>query len=262
MGFTWPGQIGLSVEAPAASATQLSQLGVSTNGNYFISINGIPVECYVNFTLPGGPYILSMVTSSTGDTYNYDAAVWTNVSGGVSTALDPISNSDQVSTAFYNLPTTRTGLALHLNDAQYFHYIDHNQFTHRALANGSGGTLTSATPNNTFVAGGGLITNGMPSRAQGWFDAVTAAGFSSVNAGSTFFRHGWQHGIPDPVQFGYCRFGWTADQDTSDSRDRAIGIGIKNAGGGPIGTRTISSGYFDYTSGISNNLRAWLYIKN
>lgn len=262
LGFNWPGQLGFSPLAPADSATQLSNLGISANGNYYISIGGNSVECYVNFTLPGGPYILVMVTSNSGSDYGYDAAIWTNTSGGVDTALNPDANTNQISSAFYNLAAARTGMALYQNNQTYFHYIDHSSLTPRALANGSGGALTAISANGTSVAGGNIITNGMASRAQGWFDAVTGAGFSAVNPGGTFFRHGWQHGVPDPVQFGYCRFGWTADQDTSDSRDRAIGLGIKNAGGGPIATYAASAGYFDYTSGNKNNLRAWLYVKN
>jgi hypothetical protein len=254
--------VGRSSSYPAASATILQSVGITTNANYWITIGGVATQCYVNFTLPGGPYILVMTTASTGSTYGYDSSVWTNPTGGISTALDATTDVNQVHTAFYTLPTTRTGLALYQNSSSYFHYIDHNSFTAQKLSIGYNGTLISATPDNTSIASGSLISNGQTSRAQGWVNAITAAGYSAINNGLTYYRHGWQHGIPDPTGYGYCRFGWTADQDSSDSRDRAIGIGLKNGGSGGVGSFTPSAGYFDNNTSTKNNLRAWLYIKN
>jgi hypothetical protein len=254
--------IGTTAEFPASSATALQSAGITTDGSYFITINSQAVQCHVNFTLPGGPYILAMTTSNTGSNYGFDSTVWTDTTGGSTLALDPASNTNQVSYAFYHLATSRTGLSLHENIADYMHYINHASFTARALANGAVAVPTAVTPNNTSNAGGTLIENGQVARAQGWFDAVAAAGFSAMTVGTTYYRYGWQHGTPDPVQFGYARFGWTADIDSSDSRDRAIGIGLKNSGGGPVGTYTVSSGYFDYSNGAKNNIRSWLWIKN
>jgi hypothetical protein len=250
-----------TINNPASSATQLQNNGISTNGNYYILIGGSPVEMYVDFTtFSGGPYVLIMRLSSS-SSYNYDNAVWTNTSGGVNTALVPGTNSDQVSSAFYNLSSTRTGLALHSNSNSYFHYIDHSNLTARALANGSGGSLTATSPNGTTVAAGGQISDGQASRAQGWFAAVTASGGSSSN-GSTYYRHGWKHRDPDPLDYGYCRFGWTADQDSSDSQDRGIGIGLKNNGGSPVGSFSTGSGYFDYSGGNKGSMNGFLYMKN
>lgn len=257
-----PLAIGMSVENPATSATQLAGLGYSTNGNYYITINSVSTQCYVNFTLNGGPYILVMTTSGTGSTYGYDSSVWTDVSGGASTGLDPTSATNQVHTSFYTQTTTRTALALYLNTNSYLHYLNHSSYTARALANGSAGVPTSVSPNGTTIAGGNIIPASSPARCGGWGDAITGAGFSAMNWGSTFYRYGWFHGTPDPAQFGYCRFGWSADQDSSDSRDRLIGIGVKNAGGGPVGSVAYSAGFTDYTAGTSNTLRAWLYIAN
>jgi hypothetical protein len=255
-------QIGSVASVPAASATALQSAGITTNGSYFITINSQAVQCYVNFTLPGGPYILAMTTSNTGSEYGYDGSVWTAATGGSTSALDPTANANQVSYAFYHLATPRTGLSLHQNTTDYMHYIDHAPFTARALANGAVAVPTAVTPNNTSNAGGTLVTNGQTARAQGWFNAITAAGFTSINPGALYFRHGWQHGTPDPTSYGWCRFGWTSDVDSSDSRDRAIGVGLKNAGGAPIGTYAVSSGYFDFGTNTKNNLRAWLWIKN
>jgi hypothetical protein len=257
-----PTLVGRSQDNPATSATQLSNLGVSTNGNYFILINSISTECYVNFSLNGGPYILIMTTSGAGSTYGYDSTVWTDTTGGISTALNPISASNQVHTSFYNTTTTRTALVLYQNTNSYLHYLDHSSYTARALANGILSVPTAVTPNGTTITGGNLIPPLSAARPGGWGDAITGAGFSAMNWGSTYFRYGWQHGTPDPSGYGYCRFGWTADQDSSDSRDRLIGIGIKNGGSGPIGSVSYSAGYTDYTSSTSNTLRAWLYIAN
>ena len=254
--------LGRSSTNAAASATALQAAGITTNGNYWITIADVPVECYVNFSLAGGPYILAMVTSGSGSAYGYDSTVWTDTTGGVNTALDPAATSNQVHMSFYNLATTRTGLALHQNSTSYFHYNDHSSYTARNLATGSGGALTAVSPNSTDILPGNLVANGAAGRPKGWGDAITAAGFTAMDWGATYYRYGWQHGTPDPAGYGWVRFGWSADQDVSDSRDRFIGIGIKNGGEGPLGSSTYSAGYGNYTGGANNALRAFLYIKN
>ena len=254
--------IGRFVTTPASSATQLSSIGVTTSGNYYITINGTSTQCYVDFTLNGGPYILVMTTSGTGSTYGYDATVWTDNSGGSTSGLDPTSATNAVHSAFYNLATTRTCLVLYQNSNTYMHYINHTSGTPRALANGSAGTPGTVSPDGTTITGGNIIPSLSPSRPGGWGSAMTAAGYSAMNWGSTYYRYGWYHGTPDPAQFGYCRFGFSADQDSSDSRDRMIGIGIKNNGGGGVGSVAYSAGYTDYTASTSNTLRGWLYIAN
>ena len=256
--------LGKSSANPAASATALQSAGYTTNGAYWINISGTPTECYVDFTLAGGPYILVMVAASTGTTYDYDGAVWTNTTGGVTTALDPTSDTNQVSAAFYTLSTTRTGLALRNPTTSYFHYLDHTAGTPRALANG-GTPPSTVSPNGTTIAANNIIPPTSPARALGWWTAITDAGYTAQTNGSTYYRYGYAHGTPDPSQFGYCRFGFSADLDSSDSRDRGIGIGIKNAGGGPVGSFSASAGRWDYndgTTGYKNNLRGFLYIKN
>ena len=254
--------LGFNSGAPAASASQLSSLGYTSNGNYWITIGGSAVECYVNFTFAGGPYILAMVTSGTGSTYGYDSTVWTDSTGGVSTALNPALSTNQVHMSFYNLATTRTGLALYQNSTSYFHYTDHSSYTPRALANQAVAVPTPTTPNNSDIAANSLVANGAAGRPAGWGNAITAAGYSAMNWGSTYYRYGWQHGTPDPSGYGWARFGWTADQDSSDSRDRFIGIGIKNGGSGPLASITHSAGYGDYVGGANNSLKGFLYIKN
>ena len=261
-GTTNPLILGFNSAAPASSASQLSSLGYTTNGNYWITIGGSAVECYVNFTFAGGPYILAMVTADTGSTYGYDATVWTDSTGGLSTALNPASNTNQLHMSFYNLATTRTGLSLYQNSTSYFHYTDHSSYTPRALANQAAAVPTATSPNNTDIAANSLVANGAAGRPAGWGNAITAAGYTAMNWGATYYRYGWQHGTPDPTAYGWARFGWTADQDSSDSRDRGIGIGIKNNGGGPVGSVSISAGYFDYSTGAGRNLRGFLYIKN
>jgi len=256
-----PLTFGLFADTAVQSASQLSSAGINTNGNYYIIIGGSAVQCYVNFTFEGGPYILVMVTSGTGSTYGYDATVWTDTSGGVSTALNPTSNTNQVHMAFYNLATTRTGLALYQNSTSYFHYLDHASGTPRALANGST-PPPAVSPDSTTITAGSIIPSASPKRPGGWGAAITGAGFSAMSWGSTYYRYGWSHGTPNPASFGYARFGWSADIDDSDSRDRAIGIGIKNAGGGPVGSVAYSAGYTDYSASTSNTLKGFLYIKN
>jgi hypothetical protein len=250
-----------TINNPATSATQLLNAGINVTGNYYIVINNAAVQCYVDFTLAGGPYILAMVAASTGTAYDYDSAVWTNTTGGVTTALDPNSDTNQLHTAFYNVATTRTGLALYQPSVNYFHYLDHTSGTPRNLANGAT-PPTSITPNGSTIAANNIIPATSPARALGWWNAVTAAGLTASTNGTVYYRYGYAHGTPDPAVYGYCRFGWTADQDVSDSRDRGIGIGLKHGSGPPVGTFSASAGRFDYDGGLKNNLRGFLYIKN
>jgi hypothetical protein len=252
---------GYSAGYPATSATQLATLGVTLSGNYWITIDGTATQCYVDFSLAGGPYILAMVTASTGTTYGYDSTVWTSTSGGLTTALNPASDTDQVHKAFYSLSTTRTGLALYQPSSAYFHYLDHSAGSARNLANSST-PPTAVTPNSTTIAANNIIPSASPAKAVGWWDAITAAGYSAQSNGTIYYRYGYAHGTPDPSTYGYCRFGFTADQDSSDSRDRGIGIGIKNGGDGPVGSFSASAGRFDFSNGSKNNLRGYLYIKN
>ena len=256
--------IGLSSYTAAASASALSSSGISTNGSYWIIISGTPMQCYVDFGLAGGPYILVMVAASTGATYDYDSTVWTNNSGGVTTALDPTSDTNQVHSAFYLLSTTRTGMALHQPSVSYFHYMDHTAGTARSNANGAT-PPTPVTPTGTTIAANNIIPAASPARALGWWNAITAAGLTAATNGSISYRYGYSHGTPDPSQFGWVRFGWSADQDASDSRDRGMGFGIKNAGGGPVGSYSASAGRWDYNDGntaYKNNLKGYFYIKN
>ena len=255
---------GYSAANPATSATQLTTYGISVNGSYWINIGGTAMQCYVDFALAGGPYILVMVAASTGTTYDYDSTVWTNTSGGVTTALDPTSDTNQVHSAFYQLSTTRTGMAMYQPASTYFHYLDHTAGTARANAN-SATPPTAITPNGTTIAANNIIPATSPARALGWWNSVTAAGLTAATNGSTYYRYGYAHGTPDPSQFGYLRFGWTADQDPSDSRDRGMGMGLKNAGGGPVASFSASCGRWDYNDGSTaykNNLKGYLYIKN
>ena len=255
---------GYSAANPATSATQLTTYGISVNGSYWINIGGTAMQCYVDFALAGGPYILVMVAASTGTTYDYDSTVWTNTSGGVTTALDPTSDTNQVHSAFYQLSTTRTGMAMYQPSSTYFHYLDHTAGTARANAN-SATPPTAIAPTGATIAANNIIPATSPARALGWWNSITAAGLTAATNGATYYRYGYAHGEPVPAIFGYLRFGWTADQDSSDSRDRGMGMGLKNAGGGPVASFSASCGRFDYNDGSTaykNNLKGYLYIKN
>jgi hypothetical protein len=256
-----PALDGTNSSRAAISASALQTLvGNPTNGNYFINVNGTPVECYVDFTtFAGGPYLLAMVFSSSSG-YTYDNAVWTNTSGGSTSALNPSTNSDQLSSIFYTLSTNRTGMALFGNSAAYFNYTDHTNATPRALANGAQ-AISVSTPNGTVIAANSLVPNGTQSRAGGWTAGASTAGYVG-SFGSTYFRHGWQHGTPEPAGYGYARFGFTSDQDSSDSRDRGLGLGIRNLSDGPVGAFNTGAGFFNWDNGNKGSTQAWLYIKN
>lgn len=255
-----------SIVIGASSASQLYAGGITTDGVYDLYLNGFSspaVSCYCNFTLPGGPYILVMVVASgtAGNTYGYDGTVWTDTSGGVTTPLDPTSDTNQVSSLFYTLPTTGTALALGTNASTHMQYYTHASYTARALANGALSVPTSISWDTTYANYGTEVVDGQASAPSGWIQHHTDAGYT-WNAGSTYYRYGWQHGTPVPAEFGYIRFGHSADTDTSDSRDRYIGIGLKNNSGGPLASNVIGAGSGNYTTTNIARVQGWLYIKN
>lgn len=256
-----------SSRAATSASNILSLLGSAPNGSYYLSIGGATYQAYVDFnTFSGGPYVLVMVLSST-SSYGYTNAVWTNTSGGVTTALNPASNSDQLSSLFYNLSSTRTGLSLYQNSSSYFNYLNHSSLTARSLANGGGGGLTAVNGTTTLSAANAAVTNGQNTLPGGWYNATLAAGAPNA-PGATYYRVGWKHrDPPEPAGFGYVRLGWSADLDASDSQDRALGIGLRNAGSGPVGSFDAGAGWFNYqggtaTSNTTGRVQGWLYMKN
>lgn len=254
-----------TLQDPATSASELQSYGITTNGNYYLNIGtaNTTIQAYVNFTYAGGPYVLVMQVKNSGTEWAYDSTIWTsNTSAGSTLAIDPSSNTNQISQAFFSLRTNRTGMAVHQDIPEYFNFIDHSTANCFALAQGAGGTLTSITPNGSTVSANLNITGSTASIANGWFNGAAAGGFTKNNLGSTYYRYGWQHGVPDPSGYGYVRFGWSADLDSSDSRDRFLGIGIKNGGSGPLGSFSASAGGGNYSTGETDNIRMFLYVKN
>jgi hypothetical protein len=259
-----------TVNSGFQSASQLSTAGITTSGNYNLFLDGYnnpASECYVNFDLAGGPWILVMVVAdgTTGNSYDYDSSVWTDTTGGVATALDPSSNTNQVSSLFYTLSTTATGLALGTNASTHFHYYNHSSYTVRALANGALSVPTGISHDSTTITANSEVADGDAGIAAGWTQAFLDTNGNAWNVGATYFRYGYQHGIPDPTGYGYIRFGHSADVDASDSRDRVLGIGLKNGGSGPLGSNTAGAGGLNYVSGSLGRVartKGFLYIKN
>jgi hypothetical protein len=259
-----------TVNSGFQSASQLSTVGITTSGNYNLYLDGYDnpaTECYVNFDLAGGPWILVMVVAdgTTGNSYDYDSSVWTDTTGGVTTALDPSSNTNQISSLFYTLQTTATGLALGTNASTHFHYYNHTSYTARALANGALPVPTSISHDSTTINANSEVADGDAGIAAGWTQAFLDTNGNAWNAGATYFRYGYEHGIPSPAGYGYIRFGHSADVDTSDSRDRVLGIGLKNGGSGPLGSNTAGAGGLNYISGSLGRVartKGFLYIKN
>jgi hypothetical protein len=259
-----------TVNSGFQSASQISAAGITTSGNYNLYLDGydnLATECYVNFDLAGGPWILVMVVAdgTTGNSYDYNSSVWTDTTGGLTTALDPSSNTNQISSLFYTLQTTATGLALGTNASTHFHYYNHTSYTARALANGALPVPTSISHDSTTISANSEVADGDAGKPAGWTQAFEDTNGNVWNAGATYFRYGYQHGIPSPAGYGYVRFGHSADVDTSDSRDRVLGIGLKNGGSGPLGSNTAGAGGLNYISGSLGRVartKGFLYIKN
>ncbi len=237
---------GLASSCPADScASALAVLGTPSSGSYWLDLTGSGVvEVYCDMTTDAGGWALVM-TASSSSSYGYDDSVWSSTSTANTAPLDPTADVDVVSPAFYDLLGTETRLCLERYDDGVVVCHSHNHGSNssaRDLANGS-------------VIGSSQGTTGLlPANLQ----SVVAGG---VWAAHEWHRYGWQHGN---VACGGVRLGFSADNDGSDSRDSAIGVGLVVNGCAIPDSR--GSGYFHYYWGghpnpRSSGLRSQIWIR-
>lgn len=169
-----------------------------------------------------GGWALLLKTSSK-STLGYNAPMWTasdDLTGAVPKAD---VDADAVSRAFYTLSitSTRACIAKYDGGAYVCETVNHGAATARNLAN-SGPLSSTQGTNNLLTANWKSIVAGGVWGAYAWH------------------RFGWNTGTSS---HGGARFGFTADNDASDSQDSGIGFGLFKNNGPSIDA---GAGYYQY----------------
>ena len=182
-------------------------------------------EAYCDMSTNSGGWTLVLTTSDNSG-FVYGDTVWTDASAaGGGSLLNPQSDTDGVSRAFYELVASETRLCLERYDDSVITCVVHlhpSPATARDLAN------------QPVLSSSFSTTNLLPS-------ALQSASASGVWNAPNWHRYGWNHGIGG---CGALRLGFTGDRDGSDSRDCGIGLGLGSVSCGA--TDPGGSGYYHY----------------
>jgi hypothetical protein len=246
-----------------ASCKEWQTLGLaSQSGTYALDPDGgspaNKFDAYCDMVTAGGGWTLVMKTSSS-SAYLYDNAVWTNTGNGKTVAPNPATDEDFVSEAFYTVKGTESMLALGA-------LVNWNSWTHalntaRNLSNqprmsgsqGAAGTCPAQT---------NCGTEPVNKRPLGIQQACTSS------SSGAWHRFGY---VNDVNGWGTnTRVGFTGDNDSSDSSDSVMGMGlacynacIPNATTGA--PHNMGSGFYLYMSwsGVPHDdaVRGWLFIR-
>lgn len=199
--------------------------GLKENGIYLIDLgDGTPVfQAWCDLDSGGWMLVMTLTAASA---YKYDHAVWTQADDASGAVPRADVDADKVSRAFYKMGAAETRLCMHRKDNGQIvcSAFSHNKATGHALATGP--VLSS-----TYNTGGKLDAT--------WKSIVPGGAWSA----SRWHRWGWSHGMEGCYGI---RVGFSADNDSSDSRDSAIGMGITPIGGGCGVVLSAGSGYFHY----------------
>ena len=207
-----------------ASCKDAVAKGLKKDGLYQIDLgDGSPVfQAWCD--LEAGGWML-MMTLTAKSAYNYNHEVWTKADDASGAVPRVDVDADKVSRAFYKMKTTQTRLCMHGSDGKVVcNEFGHGTMTGQALATGP--VLTSS-----------FNTSGKLSAA--WKSLVPGGAWAAAHR----HRWGWSHGISGC--YGV-RVGFSADNDSSDSRDSGIGMGLSPIGGGCGAALASGSGYFHY----------------
>jgi hypothetical protein len=216
--------IGSDVSNPAVSCAAIAAAGTTADGNYWLQPQPAvtPFQAYCDLKNGGWTLVMRLSAKSP---WGYGHPVWTQSDDNTGMLPQPADNTDAVSRGFYKLQATETRVCLtRLGDGTWVcENVKHAAATARDLANGPQLPSSQGT-NNLLTASWKSVVGGNAWGANAWH------------------RWGWQHGTGG---CGGARLGFSADNDSSDSMDSGIGIGIA-ANTSCSGNNQWGAGYWQY----------------
>ena len=229
------------------SCSHALSVGSKQDGKYWIEPKGSAVKFHAWCDQSNGGWMLVM-TLTASSAYTYDHAVWTksdDTSGKVPLLTQ---DADVVSRLFYHYVAKETRLCMHRYSDKKSVVCDtfkHTAKTPRSLAAGP-------------VMGSSYGSTGKLSAA--WRSVVAGSKWGA----NRWQRWGWAHGKSGCYGL---RVGFSADNDSSDSRDAGIGMGVGVLGNGCGVILNTGSGYFHYPgwspqpSPLKSGLRSYIWVR-
>ncbi|MSP90383.1 MAG: hypothetical protein EXR79_01030 [Myxococcales bacterium] len=213
---------GTDASNPGLSCKDLADLGAADDGVYWLKPDNAAPAFKVYCDQKGGGWALALKTSDKSP-WGYTNEVWTNTDVPGDAVPMPLDNADTVSRAFYKLAATQTRACIlrHSGVGYACETVSHAAKTARNLANGA--PLSSAQATNNLLTA--------------TWKSIPAGGVWGAYA---WHRFGWHTGTNS---HGGARFGFTADNDASDSQDAGIGFGLSQGAAPSIHA---GAGYYHY----------------